>query len=95
MQYNYGFSDKSHIKYEILAYLSEHPEAQDTLKGVIQWWLLKSNINYQPFMVKESLNELVKQDLLLEKKRSGIEPLYVINIKKIKEIKKYLTIFKR
>jgi len=31
---------------EILAYLADHPDAQDTLAGIFEWWLLERKITY-------------------------------------------------
>ena len=30
---------RSHVAKAILAYLLEHPDAQDTLAGIAEWWL--------------------------------------------------------
>jgi len=51
---------------KILAYLSENPDAQDTLDGILQWWLLRQEITYQSKLVREALAELVEKGLLLE-----------------------------
>ena len=34
-----SLTGKSEMAYEILAYLAKNPDAQDTPKGVIEWWL--------------------------------------------------------
>lgn len=58
------FPDKTRIAHEILAYLVEHPEAQDTLEGIVQWWLLERKIKYQEILVKEALTKLVQDGYL-------------------------------
>ena len=55
---------KKQIAREILAYLAEHPDAQDTLEGIVQWWLLERKIRYQTNIVKEILDDLVLQGLV-------------------------------
>jgi hypothetical protein len=30
--------NKAQISNEILAYLVEYPQAQDTLEGIVEWW---------------------------------------------------------
>ncbi len=48
---------KTQITYDILGYLAEHPGAQDTLEGIIEWWLLEQEIKRQTGKVKEALTE--------------------------------------
>lgn len=84
------FKNKTQISYEILAYLSENPHAQDTIDGIIHWWLLERKIRYQSFLVKEALNDLVEQGFLLERKRTGIGTRYGMNRNKIKDIQKLI-----
>jgi hypothetical protein len=35
---------QSALEREILDYLAANPEARDTLRGIIEWWLLKQKI---------------------------------------------------
>ena len=51
---------------EILAYLADHPDAQDTLDGIVQWWLLERKIKYQKKLVGEALTELVARGFIHE-----------------------------
>ncbi len=70
---------KPHIIQEILAYLSEQPNAQDTLEGIAEWWLLKQTVRHKTMEVKESLSELVVQGLILEQKGKNGHTYYRIN----------------
>lgn len=76
------FSDRSRISQEILAYLSEHPDAEDTVDGIVQWWLLERKIKNQTVQVREVLAELVRQGLLIESIGSGSLVLYRLSAKK-------------
>ena len=67
---------RGEIASEILAYLTEHPNAQDTLDGVAQWWLLERKIRCQTKAVEAALAELVSKGLLAEVKRQYSTPLY-------------------
>lgn len=48
----------------ILDYLQEHPEAQDTLAGISEWWLAGHEINNRTATVKEALDELRSAGLI-------------------------------
>ena len=79
-------TDKSKIVNEILAYLVEHSEAQDTLEGIVEWWLLERQIKFQTASVKEALSELVAKGLILEHKGPDSQIHYQINKGKYTEI---------
>jgi len=81
---------KSEIAHELLAYLAEHPDAQDTLDGIVQWWLLEQKIKYQRNLVKEALAELVDKGLLIESKGCDSQVHYRTNKNRDKEIRKFL-----
>jgi len=78
------------IGYRILNYLVENPNAQDTLEGIVEWWLLDrltvSNVN----KVKEALTHLVAAHLVLERKGKESRTYYKINSHKLKEISERL-----
>ena len=48
----------------ILAYLQANPDAQDTLEGIVEWWLLDQRIRDETDRVKEALAYLTKQGLV-------------------------------
>jgi len=78
------------IGYRILNYLVENPNAQDTLEGIVEWWLLDrlttSNVNN----VKEALVRLVSAHLVVERKGKESRTYYKMNPHKRKEISKLL-----
>jgi hypothetical protein len=61
---NECFPDKSRIAGEILSYLSTHPDTQDTLDGIVQWWLRKRKNDQHTTLVKEVLGDLITQGLI-------------------------------
>ena len=79
-------NDEFKIGNEILAYLVDHPNARDTLEGIVEWWLLEQQIKFQTARVKDALSDLVARGLILEKKGSNSQIHYRINQKKYKEI---------
>ena len=78
--------DESTIGNEILAYLVDHPKAQDTLEGIVEWWLLERKIEFVTASVKEALSELVGKGLILEETGPDSQIHYRINQSKYKEI---------
>ena len=81
-------NDESKIGKEILSYLVDHQKAQDTLEGIVEWWLLERQINFQTARVKEALSDLVARGLILEKKGSNSKIHYRINQSRFEDIKK-------
>lgn len=89
MNLDLSISNKAQIGYQILAYLAAHPEAQDTLEGIVEWWLLEQQIKFQTARVKEALSELVAKGLILEKKGLDSQTHYRINQVKSQEIQEF------
>jgi hypothetical protein len=79
-------NDESTIGNEILLYLIDHPKAQDTLEGIVEWWLLERQIKFQTARVKEALSQLVAKGFILEKKGPDARIQYRIRQSKYKEI---------
>jgi len=70
---------KPQIEAEILDYLDTHPNAQDTLEGIVEWWLLRQRIAVATAHVKEALDELVELGLLTESRGGGSRTYYKAN----------------
>ena len=79
-------TDKSQVGNEVLAYLVDHPKAQDTLEGIVNWWLLERVIKFQEAQVKKALSGLVAKGLVIEKKGPDSQIHYRINQSKYEEI---------
>ena len=84
------YTSRESAREAYVAYLAEHPDAQDTLEGIVQWWLLEQKIKYQTNMVKEVLTELVGKGLLIEYKSRDSQIHYRTNQSKYEEIQKLL-----
>lgn len=78
--------EKSQLALEILAYLAEHPDAQDTLEGIVEWWILERRIKTEAAKVKKALAQLVDEGLIVESKGRDSRPHYRINRRKHNQI---------
>lgn len=85
--------EKDKIAQDILAYLAEHPHAQDTFRGIVEWWLMDCKIKYQVELVRDALAVLVEKQFLVEH-RERVEELdsyrYEVNSARQEEIKALL-----
>jgi hypothetical protein len=86
MEQNQFDSEMSLVLCDTLAYAAEHPDASDTLEGIVQWWLLKQKIKHQESLVRKALAELVARGLMNERQRIDGRTRYQINPHKQKEI---------
>jgi hypothetical protein len=77
---------KLQITYEILGYLVEHSGAQDTLEGIVEWWLLERTIRHQTLEVKEALATLVAHGFVLERQGNDGRSYYKVNRRKLRHI---------
>jgi hypothetical protein len=71
--------DKEEIARAILSYLSRNPNAQDTLPGIVEWWLLDHQIRTRTALVKEVIDQLVADRLILKRKGTDSVTHYRIN----------------
>jgi len=63
----------------ILGYLKQHPNAKDTVRGIVEWWLLEQCIRQTLADVRKALRTLVDRGLILECKQSGNDIYYSLN----------------
>jgi hypothetical protein len=82
--------EEDDIKLKILEYLYDNQGAQDTLEGIVQWWLLERHIRQQYTLVRKALSDLVDRGLIIEVKESDTNIFYRVNSNKIEEIKSIL-----
>ncbi|MEK6280814.1 MAG: hypothetical protein AABN95_10715 [Acidobacteriota bacterium] len=78
--------EKVQIAHEILQYLIENPEAQDTLEGIVEWWLLERTIKQRTVSVKAALAMLVADRLVIAYEGKDSRTFYKINRRQHKKI---------
>jgi hypothetical protein len=79
------------LGYEILAYLAEHPDAQDTTEGIVEWWLSERAAKPSTALVEEELAELVALGFIRKRKSEDARTYYKVNRRKLKEISAVLA----
>jgi DNA-binding PadR family transcriptional regulator len=84
------------IAYAILAYLAENPDAEDTLKGISEWWLSEQTGRPNMASVKKALDKLITGGWVVasEREGEGAQTYYKVNRRRLKEIEALLTQFK-
>ena len=90
MESNGDLESKSHYIRTILTYLTEHPHAQDTVEGIVEWWILRQKIKQKTAAVQAALAELVARGLVVERQGRGARPSYSVNQQRRDEIRSLL-----
>jgi len=85
-----SFTTETDIARDVLAYLSEHPLARDTLEGVVEWWLLQQHVQRWTPRVEAVLAKLVSEGLLLEHKDQDKRSHYQLNQSNLEAIREFL-----
>lgn len=78
------------LSLKILNYLLENPRAEDTLEGIVQWWILKKKIDQRIEEVEKAIQFLASQGLVVEVKDRGPRVLYKMNQDRLQDILKLL-----
>ena len=81
---------KAQIARSVLTYLAAHQDAQDTLEGIVEWWLVEQRIVEQTASVRETLEELVSAGLLLAREGAGARTFYRLDGQQMERVSAYL-----
>lgn len=71
-------TDVREIVREIQSYLEEHPEACDTLEGIVMWWFQRQRVDETVTNVYQALQELKASGMVLERKAPDGKTLYYL-----------------
>jgi hypothetical protein len=63
---------------KILSYLIDHPDAEDSLEGVL-WWLLEQEIKTQESKARQAIDILIGSGLIVEHRSPGSKVRYRAN----------------
>jgi len=71
--------EQREVRYHILAYLCDNPDAGDTFDGIVEWWLLHQRIKFETRNISEVVRKLVAEGLILEDEGPDSRVTYRIN----------------
>lgn len=63
-----ALNSESPLEPQVLDYLKHHPNAQDTLRGIVEWWLLKQRIAQTTADIEAALSRLLARGELSMRK---------------------------
>lgn len=75
----------------ILRYCVEHPDAKDTVDGILRWWFAAGKAHWRVDEVKTVLGVLTTKGWLTSRKVQQSEEIFSINKEKVAEIEKFLS----
>lgn len=64
------------IETAVIGYLREHPDAADTLDGIVDWWLPRQRYDMARSRIEHALCDLVGRGLLRRRRLPGGVELY-------------------
>ncbi|HEY9132664.1 MAG TPA: hypothetical protein VIM98_12975 [Dyella sp.] len=70
---------KSEVEHAVLAYLAQHPDAADTLDGIVNWWLPQQRYEIERRRIEKVLVSLVERGQLRRDRLPGGAVLYALN----------------
>ncbi|MBW0001697.1 MAG: hypothetical protein JO015_21585 [Verrucomicrobia bacterium] len=76
---------------EVLAYIVRHPQAQDTVEGIAEWWLLEQQIHRAVSEVETALSQLMAKGFLIARRGGDGRTYYGLNRAKERDIRRHLT----
>jgi hypothetical protein len=82
--------DERQLADEVLGYLLRHPEAQDTVEGVAEWWLLERRVAEAMANVEAVVSSLVAREFLVATEAKDGRVYYRLNREREREIRCHL-----
>ena len=79
------------LSMRILSYLADNPEANDTVEGITQWWLLEREIREERTRVERSLSALAAAGWLEEVRGGDSRSRYRLHPERADEVRDLLA----
>jgi hypothetical protein len=74
----------------VLQYLVDHPDAKDTIQGILRWWLSGGPAACEEEAVQGALDALVARGWLTQRQTTSSQQLYGLKKERLEEIKAFL-----
>jgi flagellar biosynthesis/type III secretory pathway protein FliH len=68
-----------------------HPRAEDSLEGIVEWWLLEQKIEVATEEVRQAIESLVANEFLIERETTDSQLRYHVNPDKLDEVREVLA----
>jgi hypothetical protein len=72
-------TDWREVEDAVLSYLAKHPNAADTLDGIVSWWLPQQRYETERQRIEKALSHLVERGQLRCDSLPGGAVLYALN----------------
>jgi len=82
--------ETSRIAHEVLAYLADNPDSEDTLEGIVEWWMLEREIKRHTGLVRLALAGLVAEELVVERCGADSQVRYQVNWARLRDVRKLI-----
>ena len=76
---------------EILSYLVEHPDAKDTVEGILKWWLSKAHTKREKREVQEAIDFLVEKGWVISREVADSKKIYGVESERMEEIREFVA----
>ena len=83
--------EKAQLEHHVLTYMVDNKDAQDTVEGIVEWWLLQQEIQHQLADIEHLLDELVQKDFVIRLKGIDSRFHYRVNRHRETEIRALLA----
>jgi len=80
--------ETSRIAHEILSYMADNPDSEDTLEGIVEWWMLEREIKRHTGLVRRALAGLVAEGLVVERQGGDSRLRYQVNKARLRDVQK-------
>ena len=67
------------VEHAVLGYLTQHPDAADTLDGIVGWWLPQQRFETERLRIEQALVHLVELGQLRRDRLPGGAVLYALS----------------
>lgn len=79
------------LRRAILSYCVEHPDAKDTLEGILRWWFTAGECAWRIDEVKAALEDMKAKGWITGRKLQHSDEIYGISKQRLTEIQDFLS----